>query len=52
MKMIPSTVPNHGPNTTHLALMGVLGYPAQVYGLSTEGAISRHLRIFVTIWSN
>ena len=49
MKMMPSTVLNHGPNTTHLALMGVPGYPPQVYGLSTEGAVSRHLIILMTV---
>ena len=27
MKMTPSTVPNHGPNTTHLALIDIQGYP-------------------------
>ena len=42
---MPSTVPDHGPNTTHLAHMGVLGYPTQVYGLSTKGAATRHLII-------
>ena len=42
MKM-SSTVSNHGPNTTYLALMGVLGYLAQVYELSTEGTTSHHL---------
>ena len=28
MKMMSSTIPNHDINTTHLALMSVLGYPA------------------------
>ena len=49
---MPSPVLNHGPNTSHLANMGVLDYyPAQVYGLSTEGATTRHLIIPVTISS-
>ena len=52
MKMLPCTVPNRGPNTTHLALMDVLGYPAQVYWLSSEGATSRHLIIPVTVQSD
>ena len=49
MKMMPSTVPNHSSNTTHLTLMSVLGYPAEVYKLFTEGAASRHLIIPVTV---
>ena len=28
IKTIPSIVPNHGPNTTHLAHIGVLDYLA------------------------
>ena len=44
MKMMSSTIPNHSPNTTHLAVMGVLGYSAQIYRLSIEGATSRHLK--------
>ena len=51
MKMIPPTVPNYGLNTTHLALMDILGYPTQVYGLSTEGVVSRHLIILVIVRS-
>ena len=50
MKMIPSAVPYHDPNTTHLVLMGVLGHPVQVYGLSTKGAASRHLIITINFW--
>ena len=44
-KTMPSIVPDHDPNTTYLAHMGVLGYPAQVYRLSTEGTVTRHLII-------
>ena len=51
IKTIPSIIPNHGLNTTHLAYVGVLGYPTQVYGLSIEGVASRHLIISVTIRS-
>ena len=47
--MMPSIVPNHSPKTTHLAFMGALGYPVQVYRLSTEGAVSRHFIIPVTV---
>ena len=46
---MPSIIPNHSPNTIHLAHIGKLGDPTQVYGLSIEGAISRHLTIPVTI---
>ena len=52
MKMMSSTVSNHGPNTIHLVLLGVLSYPVQVYSLSTEGATSRHLIIPMTIRSD
>ena len=53
MKMILSTIPNHGPNATHLlALIGVLGYPVQVYGLSIKSAISQHLIILMTVQSD
>ena len=41
--------PNHSPNTIHWDHMGILGYPAQVYGLSTEGVASHHLIIPVII---
>ena len=51
-KMMLSTVPYHGPNTIHLAHMSVLDYPAQVYGLSIEGAASRHLIIPVMVQSD
>ena len=44
-----STVLDHGPNTTYLAHMGELGYTAQVYGLSIEDAVTRHLVSPVTI---
>ena len=47
---MPSTVLDHGPNTTHLAYMGILGYLAKVYGLSTEGAAIRHLINPMTFW--
>ena len=46
-----SPVLNHGPNTTHLADISILDYPAQVYGLSTEGVVTHHLIIPVTISS-
>ena len=36
-KTMLSSVLDHGPNTTHLANIGVLDYLAQVYGLSTKG---------------
>ena len=49
LKIMSSTVLNHSPNIIHLALMVVLGYLALVYGLSTEGAASRHLIIPVTV---
>ena len=49
-KTMPSPVLDHSPNTTHLANMGVLDYPAQVYGLSIEGAVTCHLIIPVTIF--
>ena len=52
IKTMPPTVLHHGPNTTHLAYMVVLGYPAQVYRLSTEGTASRHLIIPMTIQSD
>ena len=52
MKTIPSTVPNHCHNTTHLVLMGVLGYSMQVYRLFTECAPFRHLIILVMVWSD
>ena len=52
IKMKPFIVPNHDPNTTHLAHMSLLGYPTQVYKPSTEGVISCHLIIPVTIWSD
>ena len=52
MKMTPSIIPSHGPNTTHLALMGVLGYYVQVYGLSAEDAASHHLIIPMTVRSD
>ena len=42
-KTIPSIVLDHSLNTTYLAYKGVLGYPAQVYGLFTEGVATRHL---------
>ena len=45
---MPSIVPDHSSNTTHLAYMGVLDYSAHVYELSTEGATYRHLIIPVT----
>ena len=48
-KTMPSSVLDHGPNMTHLADMGVLDYPAQVYGLSTKCVVTRHLIILVTI---
>ena len=44
-KMMPSIVLDHGPNTIHLAHVDVLGYLMQVYGLSTEGATTRHFII-------
>ena len=50
MKVIPSTIPYHGPNTTHLVLMSVLGHHVQVYGLFAEGVTSSHLIILVTVW--
>ena len=49
---MPSTVLDHGSNTTHLAHMGILGYPVHVYELSTEGAASHHLIISVTVRSD
>ena len=52
MKMMPHTILYHSPNTTHLAYIGVLDYPAQVYGLSIEGAASRHLIISMTLRSD
>ena len=52
MKMMSSTVPNHGPNTTLFVLIWVLGYHAQVYGLSTKSATSHHLIIPVMVQSN
>ena len=48
-KMMPSTVPNHSPNTTHFAHMGTLGYPMQVYRLSTKGVTSCHLMILMMV---
>ena len=50
MKTMHSIVLNHGPNTTHLAPMEIVGYSTKVYGLSTKGAISRHLIIPMTVW--
>ena len=50
--MIPSTVPYHSPNTTHMAHIGVLGYHAQAYMLSIEGVARRYLIILVTVRSN
>ena len=44
-KTIPYIVPDHSPNITHLAHMGMLGYPVQVYGLSTKGAATCYLII-------
>ena len=49
--MLP-TVLYHGPNTTHLAHMGVLGNLAQIYGISTKIAVYRHLIIPVTVRSD
>ena len=50
--MMSSSVPKHGPNTTCLAYISVLGYHAQVYELSTEGATSRHLIIPMIVISD
>ena len=52
MKMMSSIVPNHDPNTTHLAFMSLLDYPAQVYELSTKTAASRHIINPVTVRSD
>ena len=41
--MMSSIVPYHNPNTIYLAHMGVLGYTAQVYGLSTKSVASRYV---------
>ena len=49
MKMMPLIVSNHGSNTTYLALMSELGYPAQVYGPSTKGVVSHCLIIPLTV---
>ena len=53
MEIMSFIVPNHGPNTAHLALIGVLGHPALVYWLfATEGATSHHLIILVMVRSD
>ena len=52
MKMIPSTIPYHDLNTTHLAVISIQGYPVKVYGLSTKGVASPYLINPMTIRSN
>ena len=51
-KMMPFAVLYHGPNTTHLAHISVLGYSTQACEVSTEGVTSCHLIIPETVQSD